>query len=244
MKNILVIFFLIAGMLNAFGQQDKYPLKITHLSGDFYVYVSYGTFAGKHYPANAMYLVTKEGVILFDTPWDEQYYQPLLDSIWTRHHRKVMMCISTHFHQDRTGGLKYYAAKGIKTYATHRTDSLCIIHHDNRARFLIPEDTVFHIGGYTFQTYYAGPGHTRDNIVIWFPRQNILYGGCFIKSTQDKDLGNIEDADVKEWGYSLRRLQKKFPDPRYIIVGHNNWENKNSIRHTIDMVSDYNKIHK
>jgi len=153
------------------------------------------------------------------------------------------MCISTHFHADRTGGLKYYRSKGIKTYSTHQTDSLCLVHHDNRARYLIPTDTTFNIGAYRFQTYYAGPGHTKDNIEILFPKEKILYGGCFIKSVDDKTLGNIDDADVKEWGNSLQKLQKKFPDAQIVICGHNNWHDRNSIQHTKNMIMDYNKNH-
>jgi metallo-beta-lactamase class B len=188
-------------------------------------------------------MVTKKGVILFDTPWQKKYFQPLLDSIRVRHHKKVMMVISTHWHQDRTAGLKYYASKGIKTYTSRQTDSLCVLHHKNRARFLIPRDTTFHIGEGSFQTYYPGPGHTMDNIVIWFPKQKLLYGGCFIKSTDVKTLGNIEDGNVKDWEQSLRRLQKKFPDPKYIITGHYSWRDKKSISHTLDMVEAYNKNH-
>lgn len=244
MKYAILLLLCCITALTGYSQQDKYPLQITHLSGNLYTYISYGSYSGERYPANALYLVTDKGVVLFDTPWNEEYYQPLLDSIWARHHQKVIMCISTHFHDDRTGGLKYYASKGIKTYTTRKTDSLCIINHNNRARFLIPEDTTFHVGGYTFQTYYPGPGHTEDNIVIWLPKQKILYGGCLIKSVQDTNLGNLGDANVKEWGRSLRKLQQKFPNPTFVIVGHNDWSNKNSIQHTIDLVSAYNKAHR
>jgi metallo-beta-lactamase class B len=239
-----VFLFLLLWMfsMNVFGQIGSYPLQITHLKGNFYVYVSYGMYNNEHYPANSMYLLTNKGVVLFDTPWDEEYYQPLLDSIWARHHQKVIMCISTHFHKDRTGGLKYYRSKGIKTYTTFKTDSLSIIHHANRAQFLIAGDTTFHIASYNFQVYYAGPGHTLDNVEILFPKEKILYGGCFIKSVADKNLGNLEDADVKEWGKSLRRLQSKFSNPEYVIPGHNDWLDKNSIQHTLKMVEDYNKI--
>lgn len=223
------------------GQQDTYRLKITHLSGNLYLYVSYGTYGGQRYPANAMYAVTRKGVILFDTPWGNEYYQALLDSIMARHHQKVIMCLATHFHEDRTGGLAYYASKGIRTYTTRQTDSLCIAHHKNRATFLIPEDTTFRIGGFMFQTYYPGPGHTEDNIVVWCPAQKVLYGGCFLKGTDDTSLGNLEDANVLEWGKSLTRLEQKFPNPQYIIVGHNGWRDTRSITHTLEMVRAYLK---
>lgn len=241
MKTLLISFVCCLSVLNSFGQSGKYDLKITHLTGDLYVFVSYGTFEGKHYPANAMYMVTPKGVVLFDTPWESQYYQALLDSIWNHHHKKVIMCISTHFHDDRTSGLTYYNSKGIKTYTTAMTDSLSVINHNHRANYLIHGDTTFHVGGNTFETYYPGPGHSPDNIVIWFPKEKVLYGGCLIKSVAVNSLGNLGDANVKAWGQSLKKLQKKFSDPSYMIVGHNKWRNKQSIKHTLYLISTYKK---
>lgn len=244
MKKLLNTFILYITSFTVFAQSKMPALSINHLTGNYYTYISYGIYKGQSTPANAMYLVTNKGIVLFDTPWNENYYQPLLDSISKRHHKKILMCISTHFHGDRTGGLKYYSAKGIKTYATHMTDSLCMKNNMNGAEFLIPNDTTFNIDGNVFQTYYPGAGHTSDNIVIWFPKEKILYGGCFIKSAKDNNLGFIGDGNVKEWGNSIRHVQEKFPNPNFIIVGHGDFINKNSLNHTLEMVNAYNETHK
>jgi hypothetical protein len=42
-------------------------LSISHLTGEFYVYTTYSTYENEQVPANGMYLLTKEGVVLFDT---------------------------------------------------------------------------------------------------------------------------------------------------------------------------------
>lgn len=241
MKRLWLLVVCCSTALTGLGQMEKYPLEITPLTRNLFVYVSHGFFAGKPYPANAMYLVTPRGVVLFDTPWDKAYFQPLLDSIWNRHHKKVILCISTHFHDDRTGGLAYYNAKGIKTYTTHLTDSLSKVNHNNRASSLMPGDTTFHVGGHTFQTYYPGPGHAPDNIVIWFPKEKVLYGGCLVKSVAVDNLGNLGDADVIAWGRSLQKIQRRFPDPTYVIVGHKAWRDKRSIAHTLAMITAYKK---
>ncbi len=244
MKKLLFLFILCSVGHTSFSQSKIPSLSIKHLTGNFYTYVSYGTYKGKSTPANAMYLVTSNGVVLFDTPWDGNYYQPLLDSIGARHHKKVIMCISTHFHKDRTGGLQYYASKGIKTYTTRMTDSLSVVNHMHRAKYLIANDTTFNIDGNIFQTYYPGAGHTADNIVILFPKEKILYGGCFIKSAGDDDLGYIGDGNVKEWANSIYHLQKKIPNPDVIIVGHGDFTDKKSLSHTLDMVNAYSATHK
>lgn len=60
-----LIFLLI--LTNAFSQSTS-NLDITHLTGDFYVFVTYNMYKGNRIPANGMYLVTNDGVVLFDTP--------------------------------------------------------------------------------------------------------------------------------------------------------------------------------
>jgi metallo-beta-lactamase class B len=61
-----ITFFLICS--NTFGQAEETKLKISHLAGDFYIYTTYNTYAGSKIPANGVYLVTNNGVVLFDTP--------------------------------------------------------------------------------------------------------------------------------------------------------------------------------
>lgn len=239
MRSLFAILLYCLCFTSSRAQDHSYDLSFTHVTGNVYTYVSYGSFDGQRYAANAVYLVTKDGVVLFDTPWDKEYFQPLLDSIWQRHHQKVIMCLSTHFHEDRTAGLTYYAAKGIRTFTTRQTDSLCVLNHNPRATFMMPKDTVFHVGGEVFQVYYPGPGHSADNLVIWLPEYKVLYGGCLIKSTDVNSLGNLEDANVAEWGQSLKRMERKFPHPDFIIVGHESWKNKQSIKHTLDLLAEY-----
>jgi metallo-beta-lactamase class B len=183
-----------------------------------------------------MYVVTNDGVMLFDTPWDTTQFQPLLDSINYRHHKKVIACIATHFHEDRTGGLEYYQMQGVETFTTRLTDALSARKRGKRAEFLLDNDSVFHVGQYTFQTFYPGPGHAPDNIVIWFPNEKILYGGCLIKSTEATDLGNLSDANVNEWANSLLKIQEKFGKPEYIIPGHNSWNSNKSLEHTLRLI--------
>lgn len=229
-----VILACISALLCA--QKSPKPLTIKPLTDNFYVYVTYSLYKGVPVPANAMYIVTNEGVMLFDTPWDSTQFQPLLDSIEARHHKKVIACIATHSHEDRTGGFDYYNSKGIKTYATIQTDEQCKLKNEKRARYLLGSDTTFSIGGYRFETYYPGRGHAPDNIVMWFPADKILYGGCFIKSTDATDLGYTGDADVKEWPQAVKRVQDKFGKPQYVIPGHGNWRDKKSPEHTLKLL--------
>jgi metallo-beta-lactamase class B len=221
--------------LTSFAQEKK-DIAITHLTGDCFVYTTYNTYKETKFPSNSMYIVTRDGIVMIDTPWDTTQFQPLLDSIHARHNKPVVLCISTHFHADRTAGLEFLREKGIKTYTSKQTYDLCTTHGEKQSEFYFTKDTVFRVGGQIIQTYYPGEGHAPDNIVIWYGKNKVLYGGCFVKSTDNTDLGNLSDANLKQWPASINRTMKKFPKPAFVIPGHFSWENNKSLQHTLNLL--------
>ena len=235
MKTITTVIIFLCFGASSFAQDAGSNLKISHLTGDFYIFNTYNLYKGERIPANGMYLVTSDAVVMFDSPWDTTQFQPLLDSIQARHHKNVVLCISTHFHEDRTGGLEYYTQQGIRTYTTTKTDELSKNSGKKRAAFLIDKDTVFTVGQYSFQTYYPGQGHTADNIVIWFEKEKLLYGGCLIKSTEDDNLGYLGDANVKAYATTVKKVQAKCKRPMFVIPGHGDWTSVKSLGHTLYM---------
>ncbi len=216
--------------------QDNKKLRIQHLTDNFYVYTTYKDLDGTMFPSNSMYLVTNAGVVLFDTPWDTTQFQPLLDSISRRHHEKVVLAIATHYHDDRTAGLEFLKQKGVKTYSSKLTYDLCDEFNEKQAAYYFENDTVFEVGNYNFETYYAGEGHTKDNIVVWFGRNEILYGGCLIKSTESNNLGNIADANLQEWQPTNKKVIRKYPRPKFVIPGHYGWSSNKELQHTLKLL--------
>lgn len=241
MRIIILAMAFMFSLNNVFGQTGKEKLKISHLTGDFYIYTTYNTYEGNQLPANGMYLVTSNGVVMFDTPWDTTQFQPLLDSIKLKHNKSVIMCFATHWHSDKTSGLEYYRQQGIKTYTTALTDKLSKKNNKKRAEFLMLNDTTFIVGQYSFETYYPGEGHTEDNIIIWFEKEKILYGGCLIKGADDENLGYLDDGNKTAYASTLDRVQQKCRKPKFIIVAHSDWRNINSLKHSIMMAKKLRK---
>jgi glyoxylase-like metal-dependent hydrolase (beta-lactamase superfamily II) len=241
---IIATFIVFVFSLNLFAQLRKPALIISHLTGDFYVYTTYRLLNGSPYPSNSMYLVTDKGVVMIDTPWDTTQFQPLLDSIEKRHQKKVIMCIATHFHADRTAGLAFLRQKGIKTYSSKLTFDLCKEHNEKQAEYYFINDTTFTFGNYSFQTFYPCEGHTKDNIVVWFDKDKILYGGCLVKSTESNGLGNIEDANIPSWSATIVNVIDKFPEYKFVIPGHLGWSDNNGLQHTLELLRQYNRKNK
>ena len=241
MRIIILIITFVFSLSNIFGQTEKAKLKISHLTGEFYIYTTYSTYEGEQVPANGMYLVTNNGIVLFDTPWDTTQFQPLLDSIKLKHNKNVELCIATHWHSDRTEGLEYYKQKGIKTYTTVLTDEFSKKNNKKRAEFLMTTDTTFNVGQFSFEIYYPGQGHTADNIIVWFDKEKILYGGCLIKGADAENLGYLGDANTTAYENTLKNVQKKCPNPKFIIISHSDWNNINSLKHSIKLAKKLKK---
>jgi metallo-beta-lactamase class B len=153
----------------------------------------------------------------------------------------VTICIATHWHSDRTEGLEYYRQKGIKTYTTLLTDEFSKKNNKKRAEFLMTKDTVFNVGQYSFEIYYPGGGHTEDNVISWFSKEKILYGGCLIKGAEADNLGYLGDANIAEYETTLKKVQKKCKDPKFIIVSHHDWTNINSLKNSIKLARKLKK---
>lgn len=241
MRSFFLLFTFSFLVGNVCGQTENAKLKISPLFGDFYVYTTYGDYKGNKVPANGMYILTENGVVLFDTPWDTTQFQPLLDSIQMKHNKTVSICIATHWHSDRTAGLEYYQQQKIRTYTTVLTDNWSKKNNEKRAEFLMKNDTVFKVGQYSFEVYYPGEGHTADNIVVWFGKEKVLYGGCLIKGADAKSLGNLSDANINEYATTLKRVKTKCTSPKYIIVSHSDWNNKNSLKHSLHLAKKLRK---
>lgn len=219
-------------------QAQEKPLSIEKINSQLYLYTTYNTFEGTKYAANAVYLITKKGVILFDTPWDSTQYQPLLDSIKQKHDLPVIAVYATHWHEDRAGGFAYYNRLGIPTYATKMTNDLLKANQKAQATHLVKTNKTYNVGGQSFVLNFFGAGHSLDNVVVWFPAYQILDGGCFIKSSEAKNLGNIVDGDVTAWKPALARLLAKYPQIKMIIPGHDGWKDNQQIQRTEELLAE------
>jgi glyoxylase-like metal-dependent hydrolase (beta-lactamase superfamily II) len=222
-----------------FAQHGK--LDIQHLAGNYYVFTTYKHLDGVRIPSNGLYVVTRAGVIVVDSPWDTTQCGPLLDSIERRHHTKIVLCIATHFHDDRTAALEFFRNQGIPTYASKLTRELCRKNREKEPEFWFASDTTFRIGSVSINTYFPGAGHSPDNIVLWFEDAAILYGGCLVKSTENHGLGYLTDADPEAWAGSIQRVIDRYPNPKYVIPGHFGWDSTRSLEHTLGLLRQHRK---
>jgi metallo-beta-lactamase class B len=236
-KNMLVVVISIVMTVGGLCAQRKpLPIVVRQIAEDVYVHTSYSYIGDDPFPSNGLIVSTSEGILLVDTGWGKRQTAQILSWVDSTLRRPVVLCIVTHFHDDRVGGVQVLHDRAIPVLSTKLTASLAPPEDATCLRPVLPDDSTFVLGQTSVRVFYPGEGHTKDNIVVWFPESRILVGGCLVKSLDAKGLGFIDDANLKEWPATVRRMQKTFEDPAIVIPGHQNWGGKELLSHTLELL--------
>lgn len=193
-------------------------LQVQRLRTGFWVHVSRDSLS---VPANGLIARTKEGLLLVDTTWSDDLAERLVSWAEQNLADRVVKAIVTHSHADRTGGLGALRRRGIPVFALDLTISRLRLAAENQPAVLMAAvPGSVHTDPSGFEAFYPGPGHAADNLVVWFPKQRILFGGCFVRGETAEDLGNVADADLGSWPAAMRRVQDRYPGAAVVIPGH------------------------
>ncbi len=217
-------------------QYESENLKIEQLSPHTYVHISYlNTNDFGKVACNGMVVINKGEAIIFDTPTDDVASQELINWIETEVKAEVKKVVVTHFHVDCLGGLQTFHDKNIPSYANALTIALA---KENEVETL-PKNgfdalLTLEVGENKVINEFVGEGHTKDNIICYFPKDKVLFGGCLIKS-QGAGKGNLVDANVEEWSNTVSQIKLKYKDAQVIIPGHGKAAGIDILDYTIDM---------
>ncbi|GMQ60730.1 BcII family subclass B1 metallo-beta-lactamase [Vallitalea sediminicola] len=98
----------------------------------------------------------------------------------------------------------------------------------------IDEEIELNFGDEKLILYYPEESHSPDNIVVYYPRKKVLFGGCMVKSVKSKNLGNTADANIERWLESIKKLKIRFDEKSVdvIIPGHGEASNCSSLETT------------
>ena len=192
---------------------------------------------GTRLPSNG--LVVREGdhLLLIDTAWGQPLTDALFKWIDDTVRLPVRSAIVTHAHDDRMGGAPVLVRRRIPFYGRPLTRSLALAQKLPAPQPLMGLAAV---GGTervgSAEVFYPGPAHTRDNVVVWLPESRVLFGGCAVRAASDTSLGNVADADVKEWPASIRRVRERYPNAEVIVAGHGDVGGPELLRSTLRLL--------
>jgi metallo-beta-lactamase class B len=185
-------------------------------------------------PCNGLIVRNNNEAIIFDTPTNDKNSEELIKWVKDSLHCQITAIIPTHFHDDCLGGLKAFHENNIPSFAGFRTIELA-----KANKYVVPKNSfkdslMLKLGDEHITVKFFGEGHTKDNLVGYFPSENILFGGCLIKEI-DASKGYLGDANVAEWSNTVEKIKKAYPDVKIIIPGHGEYGDRKLLDYTINL---------
>lgn len=214
----------------------------------------------------ALIEVNDSTLVLVDTPITNNATAILYSYIKEKYPNHNLICIGTHFHNDCIGGAEYLIQNAIPVYGSDLTAQFVRTRWEKTKKMILPwyqkpemekyrtaledqklvapdelfpikEGLTLHFGKETVEIAYPGPGHTEDNIVVYFPDKKLLFGGCLIFELSKHKMGFTGDAIVDKWAESVMNLKEMYPTAELVIPGHGEVGDKTLLDHTINVVS-------
>ncbi|MCK5002314.1 MAG: MBL fold metallo-hydrolase [Gammaproteobacteria bacterium] len=175
--------------------------------------------------SNAGFIVTNEGVVVFDALGTPSLAAALLERIRKITNQPIKYVVMSHYHADHIYGLQVFKQAGATIYAPE--GSADYIHSEAAANRLeerqlslypwVNDDTEIvvpdviidsshqlKLGGLDFSINYLGKAHSDGDLAMLVEQDRVLFSGDIIFEGRVPFVGN---ADTKHWLKTLTELE-------------------------------------
>lgn len=199
---------------------ESNQLKIVQITPNAYQHISYlQTNDYGNVPCNGLVVTSNKEAVVLDTPVNDSSSNQLITWIKNTLHSKINAIVPTHFHNDCLGGLKAFHDNHIQSYANTKTIDLAKSNNYVTPINGFKDSTILIVGKQNILLKHFGEGHTTDNIIAYFPNEEVLFGGCLIKEL-NASKGYLGDANTNTWSTTVLKIKKAFPNLKIVVPGH------------------------
>ena len=211
-------------------KSDK--LIILQLAPNSYQHISYlKTNDFGNVPCNGLVVIDHKEAIIFDTPTDDKGSEELILWLTENQKCKIKAIIPTHFHDDCLGGLGIFEKYQIPSYANEKTIALAKENDSILPQNGFKDSLSLALGNEKVSVKFVGEGHTVDNVVGYFPKDEIMFGGCLIKEL-GATRGYLGDANLKAWSSTVLEVKAHYPKVKIVVPGHGDAGNQKLLDYT------------
>lgn len=233
----LIFFFVLIACQDKFepmGYTSEHLL-IKQITANTFVHTSFlATDSYGKVPCNGMIVINNGEALVFDTPVYSKDSKALIDWITDDLSCELKGVVATHFHNDCLGSLDVFHSYGIPSYASAHTVALAKKDSLEFPQHTFQDYKALTVGTTKVINTFVGEGHSKDNIVCYFPDDKVLFGGCLVKEL-GAGKGYLGDANVVEWPRTIKKLKDLFSDAEVVIPGHGNPGDLSLLDYTINL---------
>jgi glyoxylase-like metal-dependent hydrolase (beta-lactamase superfamily II) len=194
--------------------------------------------------SNAGFVVTSDGVVVFDALGTPSLGWALLQEIRKLTDQKIRYVVASHYHADHIYGLQAFRDHTDATIVAQErsgeyrdndgiADEKASQRLDQRRGALFPwvdgntrvvqPDITFRdrmtiaLGERRLTLLYAGPGHSSSDLMMMVEPDGVLFAGDLVQNGRIPFM-NSDDVSTTQWLDALIEVEKL--DPRFIVPGH------------------------
>jgi len=252
--SILSIFLLITQ--NSMARNIKSDFVVTAIAENVYSIISPSiglpTPENKGWNSNVHFVVTKTGVLLFDTGSSEAIGNNIKKAIKTVTDLPVRWVINSHSHADHWLGnaaftdtvveiiasektvltMKKYGRDDVEFYekVTQGTIGSTQLKYPN---FLLGQRQKRSFGGVDVEFIFSNDAHSPGDILMWLPKQKIIFGGDVLSSDWMPML--TDHGNVPNLIDTLHKIAKL--NPYIVLTGHGKATTAEAITRDAELLS-------
>ncbi len=192
--------------------------------------------ANRGFTSNAGFVVTREGVVVFDSLGTPVLGEELLAAIRKLTRVPVHRVIVSHYHADHFYGLAAFKQAGAEIWAhaaarAYLASDAPKLRLEERSRTLAPwvpadmrfipadrwltGEESFKLGGLSFRVLPVGPAHTLEDLALLVEEERVLFVGDLMFAGRVPFVG---DADSRAWIAAIDGVVKH--QPLAMVGGH------------------------
>jgi glyoxylase-like metal-dependent hydrolase (beta-lactamase superfamily II) len=180
--------------------------------------------ANKGFMSNAGFVVTGDGVVVFDALGTPALGRAMIAAIDAVTKAPIRRVIVSHYHADHIYGLQEFHRVGAEIW-THRKAELYLASDlavsrlaqrraelspwiNEQTRLVPPDvwldgDTDFRLGGLTFRLIFSGGAHSPEDLLMYVVEDRVLFAGDLIFAGRIPFVGT---TDSRGWLKAMARM--------------------------------------
>lgn len=218
------------------AKATDYAMKAQKVGVHVYAIVApagdFPSLANKGWSSNSAFVVTEEGVLVFDTGTSGTIGRALKQVVSKTTDRPVRWVVNSHRHGDHWlgnhafAGAEILSSTDVRSHVSQEGESW-VSRFANMTRGVtgnskivppthaVESRTTLMLGDVRAELLLSNGSHTAGDIVLWLPEERVLLAGDVVYSD---GAPSTFDGDIPGWIAFLRELEKL--EPEVVVPGH------------------------